>query len=147
MKKVFVKTAPITTCLLKSLKLTKQKKFVKHGDRIKVEAEHARKVKQLLIKTMSNCVQDIISSHVRFYMYLPTFPVGKSLFTLRAGIGLFSCVNSTVRVEGTGQRERLGTGGAGKGPISCVCPLVSLQNTRLRESLVSLRAWIRFLPV
>jgi hypothetical protein len=71
--------------------------------------------------------------------------MGKSLFTLRAGERLLSCMDSPVIVQVTGQGEGLVTGGAGEGPISFVCPLVSLQDTRLRESLATLRAGIRFL--
>ena len=44
-----------------------------------------------------------------------------------------------------GLSEGLFTGGAGEGLISYVCPLVSLQATKLRESLVTLGAGIRFL--
>ena len=56
-------------------------------------------------------------------------------------------VDSTVLVQITGMGEGLVTGGAGEGPISCVCPLVNLQVTRLRESLATLGAVIRFLAV
>ena len=52
----------------------------------------------------------------------------------------------TVLVEVTGPRERLVTGGAGEGLISCVCPLVTLQIPRLDESLATLGTGIRFLP-
>ena len=72
--------------------------------------------------------------------------LGKSLFTLRAGVGLLSCVDSTVNNQVMGMGEGLVTGGAGEEPVACVGPLVTLQVTRLRESLVTLEAGIRFLP-
>ena len=56
-------------------------------------------------------------------------------------------MDSTVLVQITGMGEGLVTGGAGEGPISCVCHLVPIQVTRLRESLATLGAVIRFLPV
>ena len=42
--------------------------------------------------------------------------------------------------------EGLVTGGAGERRIAGVCPLVTIQASRLRESLVTLGAGIRFLP-
>ena len=51
----------------------------------------------------------------------------------------------TVCVQATGLGEGLVTGGAGEGLIPCVSPQVNLQVTRHRESLVTLRAGIRFL--
>ena len=54
-------------------------------------------------------------------------------------------MGSNVFVQGTGLGEGLVTGGAVEGPIYCVCPLVTLQPPRLRESLVTLGAGIRFL--
>ena len=51
---------------------------------------------------------------------------GKRLFTLKAGVGLLSCMDSTVFVEVTGLGEGLVSEGAGEGPISSVCPLVNI---------------------
>ena len=61
-------------------------------------------------------------------------------------VWLPSCVDPPVFVQATGQGEWLVTGGAGEGLVSRVCPLVTLQIIRLRESLVTLGAGIRFLP-
>ena len=72
--------------------------------------------------------------------------LGKRLFTLRAVVGLLSCMDSTVYVQVIGLGEGLVTGGAGKWLISCVCPLVTHQITILRESLVTKGTVIRFLP-
>ena len=55
-------------------------------------------------------------------------------------------MGSDVADKVTGPGEGLVTGGARKGLISCVCPLVTLHGIRLRESLVTLVTWIRFLP-
>ena len=52
-------------------------------------------------------------------------------------------MDSNVIAQATGPGERLATGGAGEGLISCVCTLVTLKVTRLRESLVTLAAGIR----
>ena len=49
-----------------------------------------------------------------------------------------------VIVQATGMGEGFVTGGAGEGLVSRVCPLVTLQVTRLRESLVTLGAGIWF---
>ena len=55
-------------------------------------------------------------------------------------------MGSDVADKVTGPGEGLVTGGARKGLISCVCPLVTLHGIRPRESLVTLVTWIRFLP-
>ena len=70
---------------------------------------------------------------------------GKTLFTQWAGVWLHSSVDSTVLIQATGIGEGLVTGGAGNGPISCVCPLVDLQVSRHIESLVAQGAGIWFL--
>ena len=49
--------------------------------------------------------------------------LGKSL---RAAVGLLSCVDYIVCVQVTGVGEGLVTGGAVEGLVSCVCPLVNL---------------------
>ena len=54
-------------------------------------------------------------------------------------------MDSTVFVQGARLGEGLVTRGAGEGLVSCVCPLVTLQVTRHRESLATLGAGIRFL--
>ena len=82
-------------------------------------------------------------SCVSFYMSPQVSSYGKSLFTLRAVVGLLPCVYSTVCVQASGLGEGLVTEGAGERLVSCVCPLVTLQGTRLRESLVTLGAGIR----
>ena len=87
----------------------------------------------------------LLLPQVSFYMAPQVFSLGKFQSTLRACVGLLSCMASTVCVQATGPDEGLVTGGAGKGLISCVCPLVTLQAPRLRESLVTLGAGIRFL--
>ena len=87
----------------------------------------------------------LLLPHVSFYMSPQGFSPGKSLFTLRAGEGLFSCMDSTVCVQVTGLGEGLVTGGAGEGLISRVCPLMPLQVTRLGEGLVTLGTGMRFL--
>ena len=48
--------------------------------------------------------------------------------------------------QGARLGEGLATGGAGEGFISCVCPLVNLQDPIERESLVTLGTGINFLP-
>ena len=63
-----------------------------------------------------------------------------SLSTYRAGVGLHPCMDSKVIVRGDCLGEGLVTGGAGKGLIACVCPLVTLQIPRLRKSLANLGA-------
>ena len=88
----------------------------------------------------------LLIPHVIFYMWPQVSSSWKSPFTLRAGVGPFSCVDSNVNDQVTGLGEGLGTGGAGEDLIACVCPLVSLQVTRVRESLVTLGAGIGFLP-
>ena len=52
---------------------------------------------------------------------------------------------STVVDQAARLGEGLVTGGADEGFISCVCPLVNLEVTRLRESLVTLGTGINFL--
>ena len=79
----------------------------------------------------------LLLHHMSFYMVSHVFSIGKSLFTLRTGEGLLSCVDSTVFVQGTRIREGLVTGGAGEWLISCVCPLVSLQGFRMGEVFVT----------
>ena len=54
-------------------------------------------------------------------------------------------MDSTVFNQVSRLGERLVTGGAGEGLVSCMCPLVTLQVNRHRESLVTLVAGIRFL--
>ena len=78
-------------------------------------------------------------------MMSKVFFLGKSQFTLRAAVGLLSCMDSTVYVQVTGPGEGLVTGGAGEWLISGVYPLVNLKVTRLRESLATLGAGIGFL--
>ena len=78
-------------------------------------------------------------------MYPQVSSLGESLFTMRAGVELLSIVYSTVFAHGARVREGFVTGGAGEWLISCVCYLVSLQATRPRKSLVTLRAGIRSL--
>ena len=84
--------------------------------------------------------------HMSFCMCSQVYSLEKSLFTHKARVGLLSRMDSTVFVQGDGQREGLATGGAGECLISCVCPLVTLQGPRHRESLVTLKAGIWFLP-
>ena len=62
---------------------------------------------------------------VSFYMSPQVSFRGKRHFTLRAGVGLLPCVDSQVITQVIGEEL-----------ISCVCHLVTLQGTRLRESLV-----------
>ena len=71
----------------------------------------------------------------------------KRLFTLGTWIRFFSWVwvDSTVLFEVTGIRKRLVTGVAGVRLISCVCPLVTLQFSRLIERLLTLGTLIGFL--
>ena len=54
-------------------------------------------------------------------------------------------MDSNVIAQDTGMGKGLVTGGAGEGPIYCVCPLVSLQVTRPKESLVTLGAGVLLL--
>ena len=54
-------------------------------------------------------------------------------------------MNFNVSVQVTGLCEGLVTGGACKGLVSGVCPLVTLQVSRLRKCLATLGAGIRFL--
>ena len=71
---------------------------------------------------------------------------GKMLMAKVTLVWLPSCVDPPVFVQATGQGEWLVTGGAGEGLVSRVRPLVTLQVTILRGSLVTLGAGIRFLP-
>ena len=61
-----------------------------------------------------------------FYMCRQVSSLGKSLFTLRAAVGLLSCVDSIVSVQVTVVGEGFVTGGAVERLVSCVCPLVNL---------------------
>ena len=87
----------------------------------------------------------LLLPHVSLFVAHQVSSLGKSLFTLRAGKGPISCVDSTVIVQATRMGEGLVTEGAGKWLTSCVCPLVNLHVSRLGESLVTLGAGIRFL--
>ena len=55
----------------------------------------------------------LLLPHVSFYMSPQASSLDKSLFTLKAGEGLFSCMDTTVIVQVIGMSEGLVTGGVG----------------------------------
>ena len=75
-------------------------------------------------------------------MFVKTVGMREGFVTNRTHKGLVPCVFSTVYAQVTGMGEGLVTGGAGKGLIACV----TLQVTRVRESLATMGAGIWFCP-
>ena len=51
----------------------------------------------------------LLLPYVSFYMAPQVSSLGKCLFTHRAGVGLLSCVNSTVNYQATGPGEGIVT--------------------------------------